>query len=116
MADMTNEFTNGVLRVKWDDDARVMSTYDDKGAQTSQRAYTADENRQADARVALSSAVINKDALLVKAANALSVNATFLAIASPTTAQAVTQVKALTRQVNAIIKLLVNDLSNTDNT
>lgn len=36
-------------------------------------------------------------------------NATFLAIASPTAAQIAAQVKALTRQNNALIRLLIGD-------
>lgn len=51
----------------------------------------------------------NADQLLSKAAAALAANKTFLAISSPTNAQSISQVKALTRQVNAIIRLLVVD-------
>lgn len=54
--------------------------------------------------------------LLARAAGALSGNATFLALASPTTAQAITQVKALTRQVDALIRLAANQLDSTGGT
>ena len=45
---------------------------------------------------------------------ALSVNATFLGLASPTNAQVVAQTKALTRQVSAIIRLMRGDFSSVD--
>jgi hypothetical protein len=46
-----------------------------------------------------------------RAAAALAANATFMAIASPTQAQSVAQVKALTRQVNALLRIQLNALS-----
>lgn len=54
--------------------------------------------------------------LLTKAANALTANATFQAIGSPTNAQVLAQVRLLTRQVNALIRLAREDLlvENTD--
>ena len=52
----------------------------------------------------------NLDALTKQARNALAVNAAFLALASPTTVQAVAQVRALTRQVNALIRLATRAL------
>lgn len=55
-------------------------------------------------------------ALLAKAATALTTNATFLAIGSPSNAQAVAQVQALTRQVNALIRLARRDFLSTDGT
>jgi len=45
-------------------------------------------------------------ALLNKASNAVATNVTYLAIASPTNAQTVTQVRALTRQTNALMRLV----------
>lgn len=44
--------------------------------------------------------------LLAKVPVALANNTTFLAVASPTNAQVTAQVRALTRQTNAIMKLL----------
>lgn len=58
----------------------------------------------------------NLGTLLAKAKNALAGNATFLAIASPTAAQVATQTKALTRQVDALIKIVANDLADTSGT
>lgn len=65
---------------------------------------------------AANSTVGNEAALLQKAANALTANATYLAIGSPTQAQAVAQVAALTRQVNALIRLAADDLTDTTGT
>lgn len=65
---------------------------------------------------AASSVLGNQAALLAKAATALSNNQTYLAIPSPTQAQAVAQVAALTRQVDALIHLAADDLEDTDGT
>lgn len=58
----------------------------------------------------------NRRALLAKAQNALTANATYLAINSPTTAQNTAQIKALTRQMNALIRLTVKALDSTSGT
>lgn len=47
------------------------------------------------------------------AQNALTNNATYLGIASPTQAQAVAQVGALTRQIDGLIRFMVGDLTST---
>jgi hypothetical protein len=60
--------------------------------------------------------VQNQQALNQKAQTALSHNATFLGIASPTSAQAITQVQALTRQTNALIRLVLGLLDSTSGT
>lgn len=45
-------------------------------------------------------------ALLTKASNALDANVTYLAIASPTNTQNAAQLKAITRQINAVMRLV----------
>ena len=49
--------------------------------------------------------------LRAQAVTALTTNATFLALATPTTAKAIAQVQALTQQTNALIRLVVRALS-----
>lgn len=63
-----------------------------------------------DATAAAAQAVIaaNADTLRGRAQAALAANVTFLAIGSPTTAQVTAQAKALTRQVDALIRLAIN--------
>jgi hypothetical protein len=56
----------------------------------------------------------NEDTLRKQAAQALDSNRAFLALASPTAAQNAIQIKALTRQVQAIIRFELDDLSGTD--
>lgn len=57
-------------------------------------------------------AAANAQTLRDRSRAALGTNATYLALASPSTAQNTAQVKALTRQVDGIIRLLVvNDTS-----
>ena len=60
--------------------------------------------------------VLNKATLLSKAQTALAANTTFLAIASPSTAQTLAQVRLLTRECNALIRLLIDQLDSTVDT
>lgn len=55
----------------------------------------------------------NAQTLLQRAAQALTNNATYLARQSPTSAQNTAQIQALTRQVNALIRLLAVDDTST---
>ena len=57
--------------------------------------------------------VANQRAMHDAARQALAANRAYIA-STPTAAQTVAQVKALTRQVNALIRLQLNDLSGTD--
>lgn len=105
-------YKSGIVAQEWNDELRQYTYRNTDGAILEQRPYTAEENAQADARAAYESAVVNEAALMSKARQALISNAEFLANTSVTNAQAVSQVKALTRQVNALIRLQVRDLSN----
>lgn len=58
----------------------------------------------------------NYAALYPKGIQALNNNVAYLAIGSPTTAQAVAQVAALTRQMDAVIRVLLGLLDATDGT
>lgn len=59
---------------------------------------------------------LNEQDIRAKAAQALTVNATFLAIASPTAAQVTTQVQRLTRECNALIRLMIGALDDAADT
>lgn len=56
----------------------------------------------------------NKSTLQDRAANALQANRDYLALASPTQAQAVAQVRVLTQENTALIRLLLNLVEGTD--
>lgn len=58
----------------------------------------------------------NGAALQAKAAQALTGNIAYLALSTPTAAQVAAQVQALTRQVDALIRLAANQLAATDGT
>ncbi len=64
--------------------------------------------------VPITDAEANQRAMWQAARNALTANRTFLAIATPTNAQTLAQVKALTRQMDALIRLQLNHLDGTD--
>lgn len=68
------------------------------------------------AEVDATTAATNDADLRAKAATALTNNGTYLGIGSPTNAQAVAQVGALTRQANALIRLAIRALSDTSGT
>ena len=118
MADKIQVWTEtGVLIRQWDDNTSTYTEYDPTtGALTITRAYTAQETSDAQARASTATSTANLANLRAKAQNALNNNATYLAIASPTNAQAVAQIGALTRQMDAVIRILMNLLSDTTNT
>ena len=104
----------GAVEQRWDDGPRLYTDF--RPNPDFVRAYTVAENADADARLEQATEEANSADLLAKAKAAVSNNLTFLAIASPTNAQNAAQLKALTRQVNALIKLTVRDLATTDGT
>ncbi len=98
-------------QIEWFDDA-TRTHHDFLNATT--RPYTVEENTAADQRAADDLVARNEQALLEQAAAGLVANKTFLALPAPTNAQTLAQVKALTRQMNGLIRLAVHDLSGTD--
>jgi hypothetical protein len=103
-----------IERTEWDDVSRTVKTYDAGGTLTSSRPYTTEENAAADAAALTATATSNDAALREKARTAIQGNKDFLAIASPTNAQTLAQVKALTRQNNALIPLVLGVTATTD--
>lgn len=67
-----------------------------------------------DTRPEYDPAIANQRSIEDAARAALANNRTFLANTSPTAAATTAQVKALTRQNNGIIRLLLNELNGTD--
>lgn len=67
-----------------------------------------------EARAALETPDRNREALRVQAAAALVANRAFLNVATPTNAEIVKQTKAHARQLNGVIRLLLNELDATD--
>lgn len=65
-------------------------------------------------QVEVSQGALNERTLVAQAATALANNTAYLAIASPSQVQAVAQVEALTRQVNKLIRLVLNRLDDTE--
>lgn len=57
---------------------------------------------------------VNLETILNAARTALTANKTYLGLASPTNAQNLAQIRALTRQVNALIRVLLQDFTGTD--
>lgn len=57
---------------------------------------------------------VNAETLRQQALAALSSNRTYVALASPTAAQTTAQVKALSRQVNGLIRLALGQFDGTD--
>ena len=106
-------YTDGVLVEEWRD-APDYAVFD--GAGVKLRDYTAEERAAADAAASAFQSDANAETLRQKAAAALDSNATFLANTSPTNAQVSAQVKALTRQVNALIRLQIRSLSDISGT
>lgn len=100
----------GDLIVWGDDVARIHHDF----LNETTRPYTAVENAEADARVLAVLQESNGEQIRTAATDALAANRLFLALTTPTNAQTVAHVRALTRQMNAVIRLAVNDLTGTD--
>lgn len=108
------KYVDGVLRERWDDGTRTHTRFDAGGKQTSVRPYSPGEVESLTAAAARQVPIDNRATIEAQAATALAANKAFVAIAAPTNAQNAAQIKALTRQSNGIIRLLLNRLDATD--
>ncbi len=106
----TDAWPAGELLEWADDDARVVHDFFNETT----RPYTDAENVAADEREAAREVADNHVALTCAVRDALASNRAFLDLAAPTNAKTLAQVQALTRQMNALARLVVNDLSGTD--
>jgi hypothetical protein len=88
----------------------------DSGGLVETRAATAPESALYTDWEAKDLVTTNEQTLRTKAQTALADNAAFLAIATPTAAQNAAQAKALTRQMNAVIRILLNQLADISDT
>jgi hypothetical protein len=105
---------SGVLRKQWNDATRTFTAWNAAGQQTSTRPYTAAENARADALAAAAAADQNASTIKAQVAAAITANKAYVALANPTTAQTTAQVKALSRQLNGVMRLLTGQLDATD--
>lgn len=124
-------YTAGVLQTTevWDSVALTYTVLNGQGQQVSQRPLTAPETAEVQARAAAQTAEANGESLRTKAQTALTANQTYLGLAALPAGSALTttqlttavralrsQVDALTRQNNALIRLTLqqlNDISDT---
>lgn len=99
-----------------DDATETVTRWDDAGTQLDQRAYNATEKADKAARAAAETKQTNTRTVEDRARAALTANATFRALQSPTNAQVLAQVRRLTAQCSALIRLTLNDLDTIDDT
>jgi hypothetical protein len=100
----------------YDGTSGLYTSWDTNGVQTAQRALTAGEIAQLAAQDAAATSDANKATIQSRAQAALTANATFLALASPTNAQTLAQVQMLTKECGGLIRLALNVLDSTSGT
>lgn len=103
ISDFTDITTVTVMSVEWAGSQLAVNFAADLDAATVARVIRRIESRNA-----------NEETLRGQAEQALLTNRTFLDIATPTNAQTLAQVKALTRQSNGVIRMLLGKLDGTD--
>lgn len=114
---MVRIFTYSYSRWAWDDVARTVTEVDVADAPIGPaRPWTPEEAAAWDRQATADTEATSAATLTTRARTAIQGNKDFLALASPTNAQTLAQVKALTRQANALIKLEVRDLLDTTGT
>jgi hypothetical protein len=111
---------NGVERELWtnathagDPTPSGYTARDASGVVTTQRALTAAETTWLAGIDTRNTQATNQATLQQQGITALTNNQNYLGIASPTNAQVVAQVQALTKQMDGVIRLLLNQLNAT---
>ena len=104
------------LALRLDSASGLATAFNPDGTVASTRPLTTSESAALAAQAAAATQGMNQTQLLAQAATAIANNITFLGLATPTQAQAVAQVQALTRQVNALLRLSASLLDSTAGT
>jgi|ERR1700685_129773 len=110
---LTQYAADGSYQV-WDAVADTYTSYDASGNVVSTRALSPAESAQVAPILSQVTAAANLKTLNTAAKGALTANATFLSITAPTSAQFAAQVEALTKQNDALIRLVAKQLSGTN--
>lgn len=95
------------------DPAAGYTAYDAQGNITTQRALTTAEANYLAAQDATATQNANLATLQAAGIKAISDNQTYLAIASPTNAQVIAQVRALTQQLDGVMRQILSQLNGT---
>lgn len=99
-----------------DDATTTVTRWNDAGTMIETRPYTATETERAAEEARERVRIGNRSTIEQRARAALAANATYLAIASPTNAQNLAQIRLLTRECSALIRLALNELDTNDGT
>ncbi len=99
-----------------DNGPNTYTRWNTAGVQVEQRPLTTDEAAALAAQDTAQTASTNHVSLRDKASQALAANSTYLALVTPTVAQNTAQVQRLTRENNALIRLMIGALDTTVDT
>lgn len=111
---MREVYKDGKLRARWNPSTRVYQAWDAAGVKTEERPFTAEENEEADESAPLRTAEVNAETLEQRLSNAIQANLDYLALTSPTNAQNVAQIRLLTRENLALIRMVTQRLETLD--
>lgn len=100
----------------WDGAAGTYTAWDPQGNVTTSRALTAQETSDLAAMDTTMTAQNNAATLQSRMSAAIAANNTYLGLATPTAVQQTAQIARLTKECNALIKMALNQLSDTTGT